>query len=184
MLFMCSFTQQVRWGDVSDYWTLPQHSTLCSEKTETASRHMISCGWSSEHSSLILWLWTCSRNDHLTTVLLHNIETIDWEAFSEKEWQYLTFLIKDRKLVFRSILYIEHGWDTEKMSLPAQRPCVPCITLLYISVQNSTTFPVLLLKSSKKAVFLNEICSSTLALWPCCKYVVKINVKMYYFVYK
>ena len=59
----------------------------------------------------------------------------DWEAFSEKEWQYLTFLIKvykDRKVVFMSILYIEHGWDMEKMSLPAQRPCVPCITLLYI----------------------------------------------------
>ena len=133
MLFMCSFTQQVRWGDVSDYWTLPQHSTPCSEKTEIASRHMISCGWSSEHSSLILWLWTCSRNDYLTTVLLHNTDTDDWEAFSEKEWQYwlLIKVYMDRKLS-SGLYYIELGWDTEKMSFPAHRPCVPCITLLYI----------------------------------------------------
>ena len=32
------------------------------------------------------------------------------------------------------------------------------------SVHNSATFPMLLLKSSKKVVFSNEICSSTLAL--------------------
>ena len=72
-------------------------------------------------------------------------------------------------LTWRRNIY-KHAWFLMKLS--------PVVLILSCRCQqsNSATFPMLLLKSSKKVVFSNEICSSTLALWPCCKYVVKINV--------